>query len=154
LAFNNYASSVIDENSDVTKKLWSLLKKKQDHTGISTLEHQGATYAESLSKANVLAEYFSSVFTEEDTTNVPVLDGNPLPEIPPIYIHSDGVSQLLHNLKSHKAAGPDNLPSYFLKEVANEISPAIFQASLNQGTIPDIWKSALIVPVYWKGSSC
>ena len=62
---------------------------------------------------------------------------------------------MLHNLKPHKAAGPDNLPSYFLKEVANEISHAlsiIFQASLNQGAIPDIWKSALIVPVYKKGS--
>ena len=55
----------------------------------------------------------------------------------------------------HKAAGPDNLPSYFLKELANEISLAlstIFQASLNQGAIPDIWKSALIVPVHKKGS--
>ena len=61
----------------------------------------------------VLAEYFSSVFTQEDTTNVPVLEGNPPPEIPPIHIHSDGVSQLLHNLKPTK--GPDNLPSYFLK---------------------------------------
>ena len=36
----------------------------------------------------VLAEYFSSVFTQEDTI-VPVLEGNPLPEIPPIHIHSD-----------------------------------------------------------------
>ena len=153
---NNYVSSFIDENNNVTKKLWSFIKnRKQDRTGISTLEHQGTTYTDSLSKANVLAEYFSSVFTQEDTTNVPVLEGNPLPEISPIHIHSDGVSQLLHNLKPHKAAGPDNLPSYFLKEVANEISPAlsiIFQASLNQGAIPDIWKSALIVPVYKKGS--
>ncbi|XP_065901865.1 uncharacterized protein [Dysidea avara] len=119
-AFNNYVSSFIDENNNVTKKLWSFIKnRKQDRTGISTLEHQGTTYTDSLSKANVLAEYFSSVFTQEDTTNVPVLEGNPLPEIPPIHIHSDGVSQLLHTLKAHKAAGPNNLPSYFLKEVAN-----------------------------------
>lgn len=50
---------------------------------------------------------------------------NPFPEIPPIHVHSDGVSQLLHNLKPREAAGPDNLPSYFLKEVAYEISPAL-----------------------------
>ena len=99
----------------------------------------------------VLAEYFSSVFTQEDT-NVAVLEGNPLPEIPPIYIHSDGVSQLLHNLKPHK--GPRQSSILLSQEVANEISPAlsitfsiIFQTSLNQGSIPDIWKSALIVPV-------
>jgi len=83
------------------------------------------------------------------------LEGNPLPEIPPIQIHSDSLSQLLHNLKHHKAAGPDNLPSYFLKEITNEISPALsmlFQASLNQGALPDMWKSASIDPVYKKGS--
>ena len=37
---------------------------------------------------------------------------------------------------------------HFLKEVANKIAPAlsvIFQASLNQGALPDIWKSALVV---------
>ena len=102
----------------------------------------------------VLAEYFSSVFIQEDTTNVPVLEGNPLPEIPPIHIHSDGVSQLLHNLKPHK--GPRQSSILLSQEVANEISPAlsitfsiIFQTSLNQGTISYLtWKSALIVPVY------
>ena len=44
------------------------------------------------------------------------------------------------SLKSHKAAGLDNLPSHFLK-VANEIAPAlsvVFQALLNQGALPDI----------------
>lgn len=155
-AFNRYVNSFIDDNGNVTKKLWSFIKnKKQDRTGISTLDHQGVTYTDPASKANVLGEYFSSVFTQEDTTDIPVLEGNPLPDIPPIEIHSDGVTQLLHNLKPHKAAGPDNLPSYFLKEVAKEISPAlsmIFQASLNQGALPDIWKSALVVPVYKKGS--
>ena len=103
----------------------------------------------------VLAEYFSSVFTQEDTTKVPVLEGNPLPEIPPIHIQSDGVSQLLHNFKPYK--GPRQSSILLSQEVANEISPAlsitfsiIFQTSLNQGAIPDLWKSALIVPVYKK----
>ena len=89
---------------------------------------------------------------KEDTSD---LEGNPLPKIPPIQIYSDSVTQLLLNLKPHKAASPDNLPSYFLKEVAKQISPAlsiIFQASLNQGALSDLWKSALIFPVYKKGS--
>ena len=155
-AFNKYVSNFIDGNNNVTKKLWSFIKnRKQDRVGIGPLEYQGSTVTDSLSKANVLAKYFSSVFTNEDTTNVPVLEGDPLPEISPIHIHVDGVAQLLLNLKVHKAAGPDNFPSFFLKEVANEIAPAlslIFQASLNQGTLPAIWKSALVVPIYKKGN--
>ena len=65
------------------------------------------------------------------------------------------MAQLLHNLKPHKAAGPDRLPSRFLKEVANEIAlplSLIFQASLNQGAPPVVWKSAMVVPVFKKGS--
>ena len=132
-----------------------LRNRKQDHVGIGPLEYKGSTVNDSLSKANVLAKYFSSVFTNEDTAIVPVLEGDPLPEISHIHIHADGVTQLLPNLKVHKAAGLDNIPSYFLKEVANEIVPAlslIFQASLNQGTLPDIWKFALVVPMYKKGN--
>jgi len=65
------------------------------------------------------------------------------------------VFQLLLNLKPHKAAGPDNLPSQFLKEVAVEIAPLlsmIFQASLYQGILLDVWKLASVVQVYKKGS--
>ena len=107
-AFNNYVSSFIDENNNVTKKLWSFTKnRKQDRTGINTLEHQGTTYTDSLSKAHVLAEYFSSVFTQEDATNVPVLEGNPLPEIPPIHIHSDGVYiSIASQLKAPQSCRP------------------------------------------------
>ena len=102
---------------------------------------------------SVLAEYFSSVFTSGNTSNIPLSEGDPFPEISPIQINTDGVAQLLLNLKTHKATGPDNLPSYFLKEVANEIAPAlslIFQASLNQGALPDIWKTVLVVPILFK----
>ena len=103
-----------------------------------------------MSKANALADYFSSVFTTEDTACVLVLESDPLPEIPPIHIHTAGVTQLLLNLKIHKTAVPDNFVSYFVKEVAHEIAPAlsfVFQASLNQGTVADIWKTTLVVPV-------
>ena len=65
------------------------------------------------------------------------------------------VAQLLSNIKVNKASGPDNLQARLLQEVALEISPAltvIFQASLEQGALPNIWKSAEVVPIYKKGS--
>ena len=70
--------------------------RKQDRIDIGPLEYiraqQSLIYC---LKANALTNYFSSVYTSEDTTNVPVLKGNPLPDIPPIHIHADGVAQLL-----------------------------------------------------------
>ena len=54
-------------------------------------------------------------------------------------------------IKSH---GPDNLPACFLKEVSSEITPAltlIFQASLDQSTLPEVWRQAIVVIVFKKG---
>ena len=156
-AYNKYVHDLIDPNSDIiTKRLWVYIKsKKQDHTGIGALNYQGNTYTDSKDKANLFADCFSSVFSHEDTSHTPELDGAPLPSISPLQIHVDGVYHLLQNINIHKATGPDNLPARFLNEVAREIAPAltvIFQASLNQETLPSIWKSAAVVPIFKKGS--
>ena len=60
VAFNKYASNFIDGNNSVTKKLWFFVKnRKQDHVGIGPLEYQGSAVTDSLSKANVLANYIN-----------------------------------------------------------------------------------------------
>ena len=51
------------------------------------------------------------------------------------------VANLLHQLKPHKAIGPDGIPVYFLKEMSHEIAPILslmFQSSLHQGILPTI----------------
>ena len=147
----------MDPNSNaITKRLWSYIKsRKQDHTGIGPLNYQGSTFTDPVAKADILADYFSSVFVQEDESYLPSMNGDPFPSISPIQIHVEGVAQLLQNIQTHKACGPDNLPAHFLKEVANEIAPAltiIFQASLDQGSLPVIWKTAAVVPIFKKGS--
>ena len=136
--------------------MWTLIKnKRKDHTGVSPLVDHGITYTDPQDKTDLLANYFSSVFTTENTEYIPTLNSNPLPDIPSIVINPHGVQHLLAKLQTHKSGGPDNLPAYFLKEVSAEIAPAltmIFQASLNQGVLPHIWKSGAIVPVHKKGS--
>ena len=155
--FNRYVSDLVDPNKNtITKHLWSFFKnKRQDSIGVGTLKHQGETFVDATDKANLLADYFPSVFTNEDVTHFPTLSTDSTPSIPPIQIHVDGIYQLLSNIQQHEASGPDNLPARFLKEVAYEILPAlslIFQASLDQGTLPSIWKTAKVVPIYKKGN--
>ena len=89
-----------------------------------------------------------------NTSSFVALDGHPHPDMPPIHIDIAGVTTLLHNLDSHKAPGPDGIPSKFLKETATSIAPAltlIFKASLKQGKLPSEWKRPL-VPIFKKGS--
>ena len=87
-------------------------------------------------------------------SSLPELNDSPFPKISHISISVDGVANLLHNLNPHKDTGPDGIPVYFLKECSIEIAPIltlIFQCSIQQGAMPDEWKTANIIPIFKKG---
>ena len=155
-AFNCYVSGLVDTNGNVSKKLWSFIKdKRTDHCGVASLEVNGIMYNKCEDKASVLNEYFTSVFTKEDTSNIPSLDSYSFPDISPITITNAGVLALLSNLKIHKASGPDKIPASLLKNLATSLAPAltmIFKASLSQSSLPSEWKIANIVPIFKKGN--
>ena len=79
---------------------------------------------------------------------------SPHPTVQHIQVTENGVAKLLAGLNPHKASGPDQIPGRLLKELARELAPIyalLFQASLDQGTVPDSWKTANVVPIYKKG---
>ena len=62
--------------------------------------------------------------------------------------------KLLQKLKPGKSAGPDNIPTWILKEYALHIAPVlqvIYTQSYQTGILPTDWLTANIVPVYKKG---
>ena len=118
------------------------------------LSHNGHTITDSTHKATILKDYFSSVFTTEDTQYTLTPDESPYPDIQPISITYTDVSQLLTTLDVHKAPGPDKIPSHLFQLASQEIAPVltlIFNSSLHQGELPMDWKHANIVPVFKKG---
>ena len=66
-------------------------------------------------KANIFADYFLSVFTNKDISYIPSMEGDPLPCIDAIQVHSEGVADLPPNIKPSKSHGLDNLPAHFLR---------------------------------------
>jgi len=58
-----------------------------------------------------MANYFSSVFTSENTDSIPSLNKDPLPDVPSIQVHPEG--NLLTNLDAKNSGGPHNLPARF-----------------------------------------
>ena len=74
--------------------------------------------------------------------------------MPGISVSVPGVFKLLNELNPHKAAGPDKLKPLVLKQLAETLAPIItvlFQRSLDTGTIPDVWKTAHVTPLFKKG---
>ena len=65
------------------------------------------------------------------------------------------VLKLLEKLKVNKATGLDNLPSKFLKLVANILAPSLtfmFNQSISTGIVPTEWKLARVTPIFKKGA--
>ena len=121
---------------------WSFLKNKLSES----LEQKNST--------NSTNNQFCSVFTSEDTTNIPKLTGPLNTEMPKFEITVQGVTKLLEGLNGRKASEPEELPNLILKNAANEISPfliIIFDQSLQTGKLPDDWVEANVAPVFKKG---
>ena len=78
-----------------------------------------------LIKANIFADYISSVFTNKDISQIPSMEGDPLPYTDAMQVHSEGVADLLSNIDPSKSHGPDNLLAHSLKEVSSETAPAL-----------------------------
>ena len=132
-AYYNYMSSEISYRQTSTNEV------RQQWCG-PTEKHW---YSDAKSKADILNNLFSFVFTQEPKDNLPDLGISAHPEMTPITISEAGVRNLLQNIKPHKAAGPDNIPARILREATNNLAPAmtiLFQASIQQGTLPTIGK--------------
>ena len=148
--------TVCGELQGNSKRFWSYLKsKRQDSQGVAPLRKtDGLLYNDVASKADILNQQFHSVYTREDTTNMPNKGPSPYPDMPAIQVATAGVCKLLKGTNSHKATGPDGIHARVLHEYADQIAPAltkIFQMSLESGNIPDDWRSASIVPIFKKG---
>ena len=137
---------------------WRYIRsQRQDNTGIAPLKAGGKLHPDSTSKAEILNTQFKSVFTQEDTSDIPHLFGPDYPTIANLVVMPEGVRKLLDNINPKKAAGPDQIPCRILKELATELTPvltAIFNQSLTSGNLPSIWTKAIVAPIFKKGDRC
>ena len=106
------------------------------------------------SKAEILNAQFQSVYTKEDLSSMPNKGPSPYPSMDSILFSTKGVHKQLSQLNSHKATGPDNISTAILRLAADELAPVLtrlYQFSHDQGTVPQDWRDAHIVPVFKKG---
>ena len=156
--YHTYISNLIADGTDTnSKKFWSFVKSRRcDNSGVAPLFKDGVLHSGSLAKANILNDQFTSVFTCENSENLPLLGESPHPAVPTFNISCAGVEKLLAGIKSHTASGPDALPAHFLKLGSSELAPIftlLFNSTLHQGKIPRDWKTANVTPIFKKGDN-
>ena len=137
-AFYNYVSS-----------------KTKSRDGIPNLKNNdGNLTTNNSEKADLLNEYFSSVFTKEDLNNIPTLSSRTDQILNKVEITSIQMRDKLKSLKPSKSPGPDGIHPRVLRELADVIADPlkqIFDKSLSEGKLPSEWKDAEVRPIFKKG---
>ena len=100
-----------------------------------------------------LAEEMNSFFQSLCDTMPPLQPPKtqPLSQVPDKFtITRESVEYQLNSLNIKKAPGPDNLPTWILKDFSSELAgpvAALYNSSIRERTIHQQWKSAYISPI-------
>ena len=85
-----------EDRSPKQKRFWSYIKSlRKDTNGIAPLKDAGILHADAKDKADILNRQYQSVFTNEDTSDIPTPDCEPYSSMPEITVSIEGVQKLL-----------------------------------------------------------
>ena len=111
LAYRSYLNNLFIPESHPQsnqKIFWSYIKAlRKENKNVPVLIRDGISYETCLDKAKILYEQFQSVFTTEPNSSLPSKGPSPHPTMSAIYISWEGIYNLLLNINTHKACGPD-----------------------------------------------
>ena len=160
--FNTLEFNIRDLNANNPRLYWKtvklLIKENSSSGNISTLTdplNPDISHTSDQEKANVLNNFFTSISTIDDqNVQLPILMPKTHSTISNIRITENEVSEVLTNLQTNKATGPDEISQKILKETSNTLcNPlcTIFNRSIQEGKYPTLWKIANVMPLFKKG---
>jgi hypothetical protein len=156
-AKREFERKLSEEIKTSPKSFWKYVGSKcKSRVGIAELQKDDGTLTScDTEKAEVLNTFFQSVFTHEDTTNVPHIDNHPIEEdLLDIHFSVQSVADILQRLNASKSAGPDGMHPRVLKECSDILSKPIYRImrqSLDTGELPHAWKEGYISAIFKKG---
>ena len=144
-----------------SKSFYAYVRSKQNvRDKVGPLEdNAGDIITEGILMAEELNIHFSSVFTREYTSSLPVpekkFNGSEGERLGQLVVTPDVVASKMNKMKENKSPGVDGISPKILKETVEQISmplARVFNISLQEGIVPLEWKEANIIPLFKKGS--
>ena len=144
-----------------SKSFYAYVRSKQKvRDKVGPLENnRGNIISDGFQMAEVLNEYFSSVFTTEDVSSLPVpftkFEGNKSEHLGQLFVTPEMIANKIKKMKDNKSYRVDGIPPKLLKEIVEQISTPLaklFNLSLEEGIVPSEWKDANLTLLFKKGS--
>ena len=142
-----------DDTALITKKFWSYVKSSSNsHRIPECVEYLGTLRFDRKEQSELFNDFFFAQFSSPSSygINIDVSNDSRFD----IVFDAKRVYELLKNINSNKAQGPDGIHGKILKNCASSLSyplSVLFKMSYNSGYIPNEWKLANVVPVFKKG---
>ena len=136
--FWHFAKSVLGKNSD---------------SCLPPIIHDGVTCVGSKELFNNF--FISKSQLDESEADIPLtISYKTNSRLSSLHILVTEVQDMLLSLDTNKSIGPDGISPYFLKWGVQELAPSLvrlFNYSLVTCQIPNIWKTAHVIPIFKKG---
>jgi len=155
-AKRNFEKRLAGDNGGNSRPFYAYIKRKtKSRPGIGPLKNEKKeTITDYQGMAELLNNFFGSVFTREDAENIPVAEEMEGMTLDNITITERAVREKIKSLKTDSAAGPDEIGPKLLQELESVLTRPltwIFRESVNSGEVPAEWRSANVTPIFKKG---
>jgi len=153
-----FERKLASEKTKNSRPFYSYLKQKTRNrvTVGPLLDENGSMVEDDGKMAEILNQYFSTVFTREETTNIPRSRRRPVrhpwTDIPFI---KRVIEKKIAKLKTASSPGPDGITARLLQETAREVAgplARIFKLSMDNSEVPKDWRDANVTPIFKKGT--
>ena len=157
----NFEHKLAQNIKSDSKSFYAYVRSKQNvRDRVGPLEdNAGNKITQGILMAEELNMHFSSVFTREDTSSLPVpetkFEGSEGERLGQLVVTPEVVANKINNMKENKSPGVDGIAPKILKETVEQICTPlahVFNMSLQEGIVPLEWKGANIIPLFKKGS--
>ena len=157
----NFEHTLAQHIKSDSKILYAYARSKQNvRDKVGPLEdNAGNIITQGFLMAKELNIHFSSVFTREDTSSLPVpetkFNGSEGERFGQLVVTPEVLASKINNMKENKPPGDDGISPKILKETVEQIIDLLahmFNMSLQEGIVPLEWKEANIIPLFKKGS--
>ena len=154
----SYEQKIACNIKNDSKSFYAYVRSKQNvQDKVGPLEDiAGNIISQGFLMAEDLNGYFSSVFTREHISSLPVIIFQKAKSdyLGPSIVTPEMVAKKIKPMKDNKSPGVDGIPPKLLMETVQQISiplARVFNLSLKEGVVPFEWKETNIIPLFKKG---